>query len=75
MLIPEGPITRAWAKKIKEAMWGFVQANSILICKRPIFKMGLKEEEPTLVYLIQANEVASIRDDDFLIEEGLESQF
>ena len=42
---------RARAKKIKEAMQGFVQAtldefNSYSICKRPILKMGLKEEGP-----------------------------
>ncbi|KAH9734745.1 hypothetical protein KPL71_017486 [Citrus sinensis] len=57
-----GPITRARAKKIKEAMQGFVQAtleefNSNSICKRQMFKMGLKEEEPALVYLIRANEL------------------
>lgn len=34
------------------------------ICKRPIFKIGLKEEEQTLVYVIQANEVASIGEND-----------
>ena len=70
LLILEGPITRARAKKIKEAMQGFVQAtleefNSNSICKRQMFKMGLKEEEPALVYLIRANEVVSIEEDDF----------
>ena len=48
---------RGRAKKIKEIMQGFAQATldefkSISICKRPIFKMGLKEEEPALVYFI-----------------------
>ena len=57
LFVLERPITRARAKKIKEAMQGFVQAaldefNSISICKRLIFKMGLKEEELALVYLI-----------------------
>ncbi|KAH9780563.1 hypothetical protein KPL71_008129 [Citrus sinensis] len=52
-LVPEGPITRAQAKKINEAMKGLVQAtldkfNSNSIHKRSIFKMGLKEEEPAL---------------------------
>ncbi|KAK9232756.1 hypothetical protein WN943_023004 [Citrus x changshan-huyou] len=57
LLVPKGPIMRARAKKIKEVMQGFVQVtldefNSNSICKRPIFKMDLKEEEPALVYLI-----------------------
>ena len=70
LLVPEGPITRARAKKIKEAMQGFIQAtlddfNSSSICKSPIFKMGLNEEEPALVHLIRANEVASIGEDGF----------
>ena len=47
LLVLKELITRARAKKIEEAMQGFVQAtldkfNSNLICKRPIFKMGLK---------------------------------
>ena len=49
-------------------MQGFVQVildefNSNSISKRLIFKMGLKEEEPVLVYLIWANVIG---DDKFL---------
>ena len=71
LLILKGSITRAWTKKIKEAMQRFVQAtldesNTNSICKRPMFKMDLKEEEPALIYLIQANEVVGIGEDDFL---------
>ena len=51
-------------------MQGFIQAtldefNLNSICKRSIFKMGLKEEELALVYFIRANEVVSIREDEF----------
>ena len=60
LLVLEGLIMKPQAKKIKEIMQGFVQAtlyefNSNSIYKRLIFKMGLKEEELALVYLIQAN--------------------
>ena len=61
---------KAQAKKIKEAIQGFVQAtldefNSYSICKRPIFKMGLKEEGSALVYLIRSNKVVSMEEDNF----------
>jgi hypothetical protein len=47
--VPDGPITRLRAKKIKEAMQGLVQSTWVefanLSNKTPAFKMGLKEEE------------------------------
>ncbi|KAK9222201.1 hypothetical protein WN944_010633 [Citrus x changshan-huyou] len=60
-----GPIRRAPAKKINEAIQGFVQAtldefNSTSISRKQIFKMGLKDEVLALVYLIRANEVAGV---------------
>ena len=47
------------------------ELNSNLFCKRPILKIGLKKEEPTLVYLIQVNEVVSVEEDVFEVEKGL----
>jgi hypothetical protein len=45
-------------KKIKEAMQGLVQSTWAefvnLSSKTPTFKMGMKEEEPTLIHVIQA---------------------
>jgi len=49
--VPDGPITRSRAKKIKEAMQGLMQSTwaefTNLSSKNPTFKMGLKEEEPS----------------------------
>jgi hypothetical protein len=46
--VPDEPITRLRAKKIKEAMQGLVQSTwtefANLLSKTPTFKMGLKEE-------------------------------
>jgi hypothetical protein len=62
--VPDGPITRSRAKKIKEAMKGLVQSTwaefTNLLSKTPIFKIGLKEEEPTLIHVIQATEGGGI---------------
>ena len=52
----DGPITRSRAKKIKEAMQGLVQSTWDQASKSPTLKMGLKEEEPFLIHLIQAVE-------------------
>jgi len=56
--VSDGPITRSRAKKIKEAMQGLVQSTwaefANLSSKTLAFKMGLKEEEPTLIHVIQA---------------------
>ena len=65
LFVLKGPIRRAPAKKINEAIQGFVQAtldefNSTSISRKQIFKMGLKDEVLALVYLIRANEVAGI---------------
>lgn len=53
----DGPITRSRAKKIKEAMQGLVQSTweefANLSSKTPTFKMGLKEEEPALIHVIE----------------------
>jgi uncharacterized protein (DUF2249 family) len=53
-----GPITKSRAKKIKEAMQGLVQSTwaefANLSSETSTFKMGLKEEEPTLIHVIQA---------------------
>jgi hypothetical protein len=58
--VPDGPITRSRAKKIKEAMQGLVQSTWVefvnLSSNTPTFKMGLKEDEQTLVHMIQAIE-------------------
>jgi hypothetical protein len=54
--VPDGPITRSRAKKIKEAMHGLVQSIwaefANLSSKTPTFKLGLKEEEPTLIHVV-----------------------
>ena len=54
--IPDGPITRSRAKKIKEAMQGLVQSTWDEARKSPTLKMGFKEKEPVLIHLIQAME-------------------
>jgi len=62
--VPDGPITRSRAKKIKEAMQGLVQSTwaefTNLSSKTPTFKMGLKEEESTLIHVIQATDGGGI---------------
>jgi hypothetical protein len=62
--IPDGPLTRSRAKKIKEAIQGLVQSTwakfAKLSSKTPAFKMGLKEEEPTLIHMIQATDGGGI---------------
>jgi hypothetical protein len=54
--VPNGPITRSRAKKIKEAMQGLMQSTwtkfANLSSKTLTFKLGLKEEEPTLIHVI-----------------------
>jgi hypothetical protein len=56
--VPDGPITRSRAKKIKEAMQGLVQSTRVefsnLSSKTPTFKMSLKEKESALIHVIQA---------------------
>ena len=54
--VPDGPITRSRAKKITEAMQGLVQSTWEEASKSPTTKVGLKEEEPILIHLIQAVE-------------------
>jgi len=58
--VPDGLITRSRAKKIKGAMERLVQSTwaefTNLSSKTPTFKMGLKEEEPALIHVIQATE-------------------
>jgi hypothetical protein len=54
--VPDGPITRSRAKKIKEAMQGLVQSTWDEVSKSPTIKVGLKEGEPILIHLIQAVE-------------------
>jgi hypothetical protein len=54
--VPDGPITRSRAKKIKEAMQGLVQSTWDEASERPTIKVGLKEGEPILIHLIQAVE-------------------
>ena len=51
--VPDGPITRLRAKKIKEAMQGLVQSTWDEASKSPKIKVGLKEGEPILIHLIQ----------------------
>jgi hypothetical protein len=62
--VPDGPITRSRAKKIKEAMQGLVQSTWVefanLSSKTPAFKMGFKEEEPTSINVIQARDRGGI---------------
>jgi hypothetical protein len=52
----DGPSTRLRAKKIKEAMQGLVQSTwaelANLSSKTPTFKLGLKEEDPTLIHVV-----------------------
>jgi len=54
--VPDRPITRSRSKKIKEAMQGLVQSTwaefANLSSKTPKFKLGLKEEEPTLIHVV-----------------------
>ena len=54
--VPDGPITRSRAKKIKEAMQGLVQSTWDEASKSPTIKVGLKEGEPILIHLIQVVE-------------------
>ena len=54
--VPNEPITRSRAKKIKEAMQGLVQSTWDEASKSPTIKVGLKEREPILIHLIQAVE-------------------
>uniref|UniRef100_A0A2N9H5K8 Reverse transcriptase domain-containing protein n=1 Tax=Fagus sylvatica TaxID=28930 RepID=A0A2N9H5K8_FAGSY len=54
--VPNGPITRSRAKKIKEAMQGLVQSTWDEASKSPTIKVGLKEGELILIHLIQAVE-------------------
>uniref|UniRef100_A0A2N9GY74 Uncharacterized protein n=1 Tax=Fagus sylvatica TaxID=28930 RepID=A0A2N9GY74_FAGSY len=54
--VPDGPITRSRAKKIKEVMQGLVQSTWDEASKSPTIKVGLKEGEPILIHLIQAAE-------------------
>uniref|UniRef100_A0A2N9HHC6 Reverse transcriptase domain-containing protein n=1 Tax=Fagus sylvatica TaxID=28930 RepID=A0A2N9HHC6_FAGSY len=54
--VPDGPIKRSRAKKIKEAMQGLVQSTWDEASKSPTIKVGLKEGEPILIHLIQAVE-------------------
>ena len=54
--VPDGPITRSRAKKIKKAMQGLVQSTWDEASKSPTIKVGLKEGEPILIHLIQAVE-------------------
>jgi hypothetical protein len=51
--VPDGPIIRSRAKKIKEAMQGLVQSTWDEVSKIPTIKVGLKEREPILILLIQ----------------------
>ena len=54
--VPDRPITRSRAKKIKEAMQGLVQSTWDEASKSPTIKVGLKEGEPILIHLIQVVE-------------------
>ena len=54
--VPDGPITRSRDKKIKEVMQGLVQSTWDEASKSKTNKVGLKEEEPILIHLIQAVE-------------------
>jgi len=62
--VPDGPITRSRAKNIKEAMKKLVQSTwaefANLLSKTPTFNMGLKEEEPALIHVIQATDGGGI---------------
>ena len=54
LVVPDRPITRSRAKKIKEAMVGLVQSTWAelvhSLSKASTFKMGFKEEEPALIH-------------------------
>ena len=52
LVVPDGPITRSRAKKIKEAMAKLSYSPS----KVSTFKVSFKEEEPALIHVIQAKE-------------------
>jgi hypothetical protein len=54
--VPDGPIKRSRAKKIKKAMQGLVQSTWDETSKSPTIKVGLKEGKPILIHLIQAVE-------------------
>ena len=58
LVVPDGPITRSRAKKIKEAIVGLVQSTWAKLAYSPskasTFKMGFREEEPALIHVIQA---------------------
>ena len=58
--VPNGPITRSRAKKIKEAMAGLVQSTWVEFGhpfnKTSTFKMGFNKEGVALINLIQAIE-------------------
>ena len=54
--VPDGPITRSRAKKIKEAMQGLLQSTWDEASKSPTIKVGLIEGEPILIHLIQVVE-------------------
>ena len=60
LVVPDGPITRSRAKKIKEEMAGLVQSTWAKLANSPskasTFKMGFKEEEPALIHVIQAKD-------------------
>jgi len=62
--VPDVPITKSRAKKINEAMQGLVQSTwaefTNLSSKTLTFKMGLKEEEPTLIHVIQVTDGGGI---------------
>ena len=52
--VPNGPITRSRAKKIKEAMQGLEQSTWDEASKSPTIKVSLKVGEQILIHLIQA---------------------
>ena len=58
--VPDGPITRSRAKKIKEAMVGLVQSTwaefGYPVNKISTFKMSFNKEGVALINLIQATE-------------------
>ena len=60
LVVPDGPITRSRAKKIKEAMARLVQSTWAEVVYSPskasTFKKGFKGEEPALIHVIQAKE-------------------
>ena len=58
LIVPNGPITRSRAKKIKEAMAGLMQSTWAELAYSPskasTFNTDFKEEEPALIHVIQA---------------------